>query len=111
MTALRPSNQDLVIRTGHGVNGRRSDSSGLLASVIVPPDWMLGAVCAETDPELFYPERDSGGGSSTLDAKRFCSGCDVRSECLQYALEHDEEYGVWGGLSTRQRRRLKRRAA
>jgi len=70
------------------------------------PDWQDRALCAETDPEAFFPEK----GGSTREAKRICSGCEVRAECLEYALAHDERFGIWGGLSERERRRLKRRA-
>jgi WhiB family redox-sensing transcriptional regulator len=70
-------------------------------------DWQEQALCAQTDPEAFFPEK----GGSTREAKRICSGCEVRSECLEYALEHDERFGIWGGLSERERRRLRRRAS
>ena len=69
-------------------------------------EWQDRALCAETDPEAFFPEK----GGSTREAKRICSGCEVRSECLEYALAHDERFGIWGGLSERERRRLKREA-
>ena len=68
--------------------------------------WQEEALCAQTDPEAFFPEK----GGSTREAKRVCSRCDVRAECLEYALGHDERFGIWGGLSERERRRLKRRA-
>jgi WhiB family redox-sensing transcriptional regulator len=68
--------------------------------------WQERALCAQTDPEAFFPEK----GGSTREAKRVCTGCDVRAECLEYALEHDERFGIWGGLSERERRKLKRRA-
>ena len=68
------------------------------------PDWQERALCAQTDPEAFFPEK----GGSTREAKRICSGCDVRAECLEYALAHDERFGIWGGLSERERRRLRR---
>lgn len=68
--------------------------------------WQERALCAQTDPEAFFPEK----GGSTRDAKRICSGCDVRAECLDYALQNDERFGIWGGLSERERRKLKRRA-
>jgi WhiB family redox-sensing transcriptional regulator len=68
--------------------------------------WRLDALCAETDPEAFFPEK----GGSTREAKRVCSGCAVRDECLEYALANDERFGIWGGLSERERRRLRRRA-
>jgi WhiB family redox-sensing transcriptional regulator len=72
-----------------------------------PPDWTEQALCAETDPEAFFPEK----GGSTREAKRVCRACEVRAECLEYALEHDERFGIWGGFSERERRRLKRAAA
>jgi len=68
------------------------------------PPWMDLGACAETDPEAFFPEK----GGSTREAKKVCRGCEVQAECLEYALEHDERFGIWGGLSERERRRLKR---
>jgi WhiB family transcriptional regulator, redox-sensing transcriptional regulator len=67
-------------------------------------DWRDRALCAQTDPEAFFPER----GGSVREAKRVCRSCEVRAECLEYALENDERFGVYGGLSERERRRLKR---
>ena len=66
--------------------------------------WQDRALCAQTDPEAFFPEK----GGSTREAKRVCRSCEVRAECLEYALEHDERFGIWGGMSERERRRLKR---
>ena len=66
--------------------------------------WQENALCAQTDPEAFFPEK----GGSTREAKRICLGCDVRDKCLEYALANDERFGIWGGLSERERRRLKR---
>ena len=71
-----------------------------------PMGWQERALCAQTDPEAFFPEK----GGSTREAKRICSGCEVRAECLDYALAHDERFGIWGGLSERERRRLRRPA-
>ncbi len=68
--------------------------------------WQDRALCAQTDPEAFFPEK----GGSTREAKKVCRGCEVRAECLEYALEHDERFGIWGGLSERERRRMKREA-
>ncbi|MGH3693191.1 MAG: WhiB family transcriptional regulator [Pseudonocardiaceae bacterium] len=68
------------------------------------PDWQERALCAQTDPEAFFPEK----GGSTREAKRICAGCEVRAECLEYALAFDERFGIWGGLSERERRKLKR---
>ena len=69
--------------------------------------WQERALCAETDPEAFFPEK----GGSTREAKKICTGCEVRAECLEYALSNDERFGIWGGLSERERRRLRRRAS
>ena len=68
--------------------------------------WQERALCAQTDPEAFFPEK----GGSTREAKRVCMSCDVRPECLSYALANDERFGIWGGLSERERRRVKKRA-
>ena len=67
--------------------------------------WQERALCAQTDPEAFFPEK----GGSTRDAKKVCGSCNVKSQCLEYALENDERFGIWGGLSERERRKLKRR--
>ena len=68
--------------------------------------WQERALCAETDPEAFFPEK----GGSTREAKKICTGCEVKAECLEYALSNDERFGIWGGLSERERRRLRRAA-
>jgi WhiB family transcriptional regulator, redox-sensing transcriptional regulator len=78
----------------------------LLDEPVEEPDWQERALCAQTDPEAFFPEK----GGSTREAKRICAGCEVRAECLEYALAHDERFGIWGGLSERERRRLRRAA-
>jgi WhiB family redox-sensing transcriptional regulator len=77
-----------------------------LPPMLTPEDdlWQEKALCAQTDPEAFFPEK----GGSTREAKRICQGCEVRDACLDYALAHDERFGIWGGLSERERRRLKR---
>ena len=69
--------------------------------------WRDFANCAEADPEQWFPEK----GQNTTAAKKICARCPVTGQCLEYALEHDERFGVWGGLSERERRRLKREAA
>ncbi len=68
--------------------------------------WQERALCAQTDPEAFFPEK----GGSTREAKRVCLTCDVRGECLEYALSNDERFGIWGGLSERERRKVKKQA-
>ncbi|HMT48994.1 WhiB family transcriptional regulator [Dietzia sp. UBA5065] len=68
--------------------------------------WQDRALCSQTDPEAFFPEK----GGSTREAKKICTGCEVKAECLEYALANDERFGIWGGLSERERRRIKRDA-
>jgi WhiB family redox-sensing transcriptional regulator len=82
-------------------------SASLLVDLVIEdvPSWQERALCAQTDPEAFFPEK----GGSTREAKRICTGCEVRSECLDYALAHDERFGIWGGLSERERRKLKKK--
>jgi len=82
------------------------DAMGIGGDEGSAPAWQDLALCAQTDPEAFFPEK----GGSTREAKRVCRSCEVRQECLEYALEHDERFGIWGGLSERERRRLKRQA-
>ena len=71
-----------------------------------PLAWQTDSLCAQTDPEAFFPEK----GGSTRDAKKICTSCEVRSQCLEYALNNDERFGIWGGLSERERRKLRKRA-
>lgn len=69
--------------------------------------WQADALCAQTDPEAFFPEK----GGSTRDAKKVCGACLVQEQCLEYALANDERFGIWGGLSERERRRLRKKTS
>ena len=80
--------------------GADTDETGLLA-------WQEQALCAQTDPEAFFPEK----GGSTREAKKVCLTCEVQAECLEYALQNDERFGIWGGMSERERRKLKKRVS
>lgn len=66
--------------------------------------WQKQAKCRGLNPDLFYPER----GVSTREPKEVCRSCPAREECLEYALENGEKFGIWGGMSERERRRLRR---
>lgn len=86
----------------------------LLQVVMTPADlaeleWQDKALCAEVDPEIFFPEK----GGSTRAAKRVCRSCEVRAECLEYALDNPDagRYGIWGGFSERERRIFRKEAA
>ena len=82
------------------------DEQDTAEEVVTELTWQERALCAQTDPEAFFPEK----GGSTREAKRVCLSCEVRVECLDYALANDERFGIWGGLSERERRRVKKRA-
>lgn len=69
-------------------------------------DWQAKSLCAQTDPEAFFPEK----GGSTREAKKVCLVCEVRDECGDHALANGERHGIWGGLSERERRKIGKRA-
>jgi WhiB family transcriptional regulator, redox-sensing transcriptional regulator len=75
--------------------------------LLQPVDWQAKARCTDVDPEIFFPER---GGSSKA-ARAVCSDCEVKPQCLEYALNNKEQFGIWGGTSERERRRLRRERA
>lgn len=66
--------------------------------------WQDDSSCRGADADLFFPER----GASTRKAKSICAACGVRVECLEYALKHAEKFGIWGGLSERERRKIRK---
>jgi hypothetical protein len=74
----------------------------LVCLISQPGDWRGRALCAQVDPDIFFPDK----GESPAAAKRVCASCEVRAECLQDALDRGERFGVWGGLSERERRVL-----
>lgn len=69
--------------------------------------WQNYANCLGVDPDLFFPER----GASTREAKEVCRGCVVQDECLEFALRNGEKFGIWGGKSERERRKVRRQRA
>lgn len=72
-------------------------------STVAAADFRRDGLCAQTDPELFFPEK----GEAPRDAKRICEKCPVRIECQEYALQNNELFGIWGGLTPRERRRIR----
>lgn len=69
--------------------------------------WMADALCAQVDPDLFFPEK----GGLNHQAKATCLKCPVRVECATYAIENDEPFGVWGMTSEHDRRKPRRAAS
>lgn len=107
---------DTGVITGHGAIPCLTEGGAAVGDPVLLPlttaeaaeamEWQERALCAQTDPEAFFPEK----GGSTREAKRVCLSCEVRGDCLEYALANDERFGIWGGLSERERRRLKKQA-
>jgi WhiB family redox-sensing transcriptional regulator len=69
--------------------------------------WQDLANCRGADPDLFFPER----GASTRTAKGICRECSVQEECLEFAVVSSEKFGIWGGMSERERRKIRRERA
>lgn len=70
------------------------------------PEWFDVALCAQVDPDAHWPDK----GGSVAAAMATCAACDVRAQCLAYALDNDERYGVWGGTTEMERRKIRRQA-
>lgn len=66
--------------------------------------WQDLANCRGADPDLFFPER----GASTRTAKGICRDCQVRAECLEFAIVSSEKFGIWGMMSERERRKIRK---
>ena len=73
-------------------------------------NWRSAAACRSADPDLFFPISTTGPATQIARAKTICAGCGVQQECLEFALARDERFGIWGGMSERERRRLRRKA-
>tara|TARA_R100001244_G_scaffold9089_1_gene11230 strand:- start:58 stop:339 length:282 start_codon:yes stop_codon:yes gene_type:complete len=83
---------------------------GLKSHDLIPAPWMVDAACAGADPNLFFPDH----GRPATEAKAICAGCAVRSACLDFALQSHERFGIYGGLTEKERRveaRRRRQAA
>jgi len=86
-------------------NGAVVEAAGVGEAVEVDGlAWRADALCAQTDPDAFFPDK----GGSTRAAKQICGECDVRAQCLEWALAHDERFGIWGGASERERRKMRK---
>ena len=83
---------------------------GIKPHDLIPAPWAVDAACADADPAVFFPDH----GRPATQAKQMCAGCPVRAECLDFALESHERFGIWGGLTDKERRveaRRRRQAA
>jgi WhiB family redox-sensing transcriptional regulator len=89
-----------------------SNLASTLALAAADDVWRDHARCRDTDPELFFPVGTTGQALVSQDhAKRVCRECTVRQECLDYALDTNQDSGIWGGLSEEERRVIRRKRA
>lgn len=102
LDAPRPNCGAATASDGRG--GRRVTQAAAAVPLFVRPDWYDDALCAGVGPDLFYAER----GVSTAPAVAICQACPVQVECLQFAAERDEAFGIWGGATPRQRVMVRR---
>lgn len=77
---------------------------------ITTTTWRDLAACRDSEPTLFFPVGSTGPALDQIEAaKKICIACSVKDDCLQYALESNQEAGVWGGYAEDERRRLRKR--
>jgi WhiB family redox-sensing transcriptional regulator len=93
---------------GDGAPGIRTNPFRAPQQEPEPEAWQSWASCSETDPEAFFPEK--GRPDTAREAKRVCDGCPVVQECLDFAVKRDLRFGIWGGMTERERRSLHRAA-
>jgi WhiB family redox-sensing transcriptional regulator len=75
-------------------------------------DWQSQGACLHADPDVFFPISFGGASATQIrTARAICSGCPVRSECIDFALEHREIQGIWGGTTDDERKKLRRARA
>jgi WhiB family transcriptional regulator, redox-sensing transcriptional regulator len=73
-------------------------------------NWRSSGACRSADPDLFFPIASTGPTDKQIArAKTVCAGCPVRHECLEFALSHEQTYGIWGGTTVEERQRDRRR--
>ena len=77
---------------------------------IIVADWRELSLCRDSEPSLFFPIGTTGPALDHIaEAKEICGQCDVQESCLQYALQTNQEAGIWGGYAEDERRRLRKR--
>ena len=97
----------LAFRTGKTSRDVNPSMRGYKSSMSLPmwnAEWSRSAACRDTDPDLLFVQ-----GAAQNRVKVICAGCSVRTECLADALDNEIEFGVWGGMTERERRALLRR--
>ena len=83
-----------------------------LALSVEPDEWREFAACRDTDPDLFFPVGTTGPAIEQIaNAKAVCAECEVAEPCLEFALNTNQDSGIWGGTSEDERRQIRRRRA
>lgn len=77
----------------------------------VRPAWQDHAECAGVDPDLWFPDKSGDVIVTIRAAKAVCYRCPVRVDCLEFALDHGEQFGIWGGKTVKERRQIRRQRA
>ena len=80
----------------------------IVAAPPPPQDWREEALCAQSEPDIWYPPQGYDGTQTTRIAKRICGQCPVQQPCLDTALDHNEIHGIWGGLTHNERQEIRR---
>jgi WhiB family transcriptional regulator, redox-sensing transcriptional regulator len=81
-----------------------------MTATVSATNWRSAGACLSADPDLFFPISSTGLAERQItQAKVICAGCQVRRECLEFALAHDQVYGIWGGTTPEDRQRDRRR--
>lgn len=92
---------------GRSLLNRNTSVTDILAGLPTPPAWHADAPCSQADPDAWFPEK----GGSSVEAKRICADCDVREQCLEWALSNRERFGIFGGTTPEERRRITKESA
>jgi WhiB family redox-sensing transcriptional regulator len=104
----RKSTVPVVLAAGTLV--KKITKEELLLTTTITTDWRDLAACRDSEPALFFPIGTTGPAVEHIEAAiAICSTCPVQESCLQYALETNQESGVWGGFAEDDRRRLRKR--
>lgn len=77
-----------------------------------PTEWLAAGACVSADPDLFFPvATGEAGARQAAAAQRICDRCQVRRQCLEYAMSNGQMHGVWGGTTAEERVRVRRQRA
>ncbi len=116
MTSTERSNPTTAIPVHSAPTTNLEINVSILASALAlgsaDYSWRNEAICRDTDPELFFPVGTTGQALLQIDrAKQVCNECNVRVSCLEFALETNQDSGIWGGTSEEERRNIRRQIA